>query len=346
MSLLKRDSNGEKPEKEFSFGRKSKKPVVTIEDAYDSNEGRLSANDAHRNSKYDLAPVPQQIITAYMTQMKRFTKERTIWVLLILLIMIPVIYVPVTSTMGFTNSHITNIYMAGPLIALPIISMYITSNVCGSMLPREFNERTVYLSLPLPMSRFSFYIGKFLAGFTLCAGVVTAAYGISILLAMIVGHTDASYSGAMFGSLLVALTSTFAFCGFIYMLSASSKRGSTMKGLTLLLVLIPALVFIVKFLPEVEALSSLKGILNPIGNILLYLPVFGPDLAINNLGLSCFGETMGINSLSLIGLLNGTFFGGNPITINIGIIEMSLVAIVIGTLCIYRGYKKIERRDM
>lgn len=318
-----------------------KKAEESIEDAYDEDERTLHGDDAHRDVVYDVPSSFKQIRICYMTQMKRFTKERTIWTLLILLILIPVIYYAL-SKMGMPISNITNVFVATPLAALPLMSAFVASNVCGSMLPREYNERTVYLSLPLPMSRFSFYIGKFLAGLTLSLGVIAAAYGISILMALFMAKTTVTFSGALFGSLIIAMASMFFFCSFIYMLSASSKRGSTMRGLILLFVGLPALVIIVNALPNLEFFEPVKDQLKTVGEYLLYLPVMGPDLAINNLGASSTIYMIGFNCLSIYSFASVI----TGIKLNISIIQMTVVSVVLGILCLIRGYSKIKRRDM
>lgn len=324
--------------------RRAKKSgfTETIKDDYDESDRTLSDADAHRDEVYELPSTLAQVGICYMTQMKRFTKERTVWMLLILLALIPLLYIGIDRLFGLGNSHVTNIFIATPLFLMPIMSMFICSTVCGSMLPREYNERTVYFSLPLPISRFAFYIGKFLAGLTLCWGVITAAYGISILLALIIGDTDVSYTGPMFLSLLIMMASSFAFCAFVYMLSAASKRGSNMKSLLLLIVLIPAVITIIKILSVTEMFQSVRGLLESVYGILLYTPVLGPDLAIANLGRSPFYEIFRMDCGSLTAFMS--LFSGVKLTMNPFL--MSFVAIVIGVICLFIGYRKIYRRDM
>ena len=321
----------------------------TIKDDYDESDRTISDSEAHRDVVYELPSTAKQIWICYMTQMKRFTKERTIWTLLILLALIPVAYFgmsKLTSLLGMTSSNVINVFIAMPLVGLPVISMFICANVCGSMLPSEYNERTVYLTLPLPLSRFAFYIGKFFAGLTLVWGVISAAYGISILLALFAGDADVAYSPPMFTSLMVALGSSFSFCAFVYMLSAASKRGAAMKSMLLLIVVLPILVLIVRALPGMESMSSIKGILEPLSDMVMYLPVLGPDIALAYLGLSPISTTMGLNWISLIAFAN--MISGNLLDIGLSMnaYVMTAVAVVIGILCLVRGFFKIRRRDM
>ena len=340
MKPFGKENGGEK----FDFTKMFRKsaPVETIKDDYDETERTLSDADAHRDVSYELPSNIKQIWIAYLTQMKRFTKEKTVWGLLVLLALIPIIYIVlINNLMEVENSHVTNIYISTCLMAMPIISMFICTTVCGSMLPREYNERTIYFSLPLPMSRFAFYIGKFFAGLTLCWGVITAAYGISILMALM-GGTDATYSGPLFKSLLVMMASTFFFCAFTYMMSAHSKRGSSMRAILFLAIALPALIILVKFLPNVEALSSFKEPLSALGDLLLYLPVAGPDLAMASLGQPVISAMFNMNCLSLLA------FGQlmTPITMDMNAIVMILTSRVLGIACLAGGFFIIRRRDM
>ena len=190
------------------------------------------------------------------------------------------------------------------------------------------------------------YIGKFFAGLTLVWGVISAAYGISILLALFAGDADVAYSPPMFTSLMVALGSSFSFCAFVYMLSAASKRGAAMKSMLLLIVVLPILVLIVRALPGMESMSSIKGILEPLSDMVMYLPVLGPDIALAYLGLSPISTTMGLNWISLIAFAN--MVSGNLLDIGLSMnaYVMTAVAVVIGILCLVRGFFKIRRRDM
>ena len=329
--------------------KKKGKFTETIEDDYDESDRTLLDSDAHRDVVYELPSTAKQIWICYMTQMKRFTKERTIWALLILLAFIPLVYrgmARLLSSMGSESSNVINIFISMPLMGMPVIVMFICANVCGSMLPREYNERTVYLTLPLPLSRFAFYIGKFLAGLTLVWGVITAAYGISILLALFSGNADVAYSSPMFTSLMIILGSSFFFCSFVYMLSATSKRGAAMKSMLILIIGLPLLIVIASVLPNLESMSSFKGVLKPLADALVYLPVLGPDLALSYLGLSPISLMIGINWVSLTAFVNGLSMGFVSIEYSMNAYLMTLVAVGLGILCLIRGFLKIKRRDM
>ena len=76
--------------KERKALKKARKKAPTITDAYDEGDRTLSDSEAHRDVSYELPSTLKQVWICYMTQMKRFTKERTVWTMLILLLLIPV----------------------------------------------------------------------------------------------------------------------------------------------------------------------------------------------------------------------------------------------------------------
>lgn len=310
-----------------------------IEDAYDDSDRTLSHNEACRDSVYALPTSFAHIRICFMTQMKRFTKQRTVWLMAILLIAMPVLFIYLNNNGFIVSSNVANTTMATILILLPIISALMATVVCASMLPTEFNERTVYLSLPLPMSRRSFYIGKFLAGIAISCGTVLAAYGIALILAM--NNGGEAYSGPMMESLILALCGTFFFCAMTYMFSASSKRGPVLKTLLLSVAGIPGLAYVIAF-----ALGQLK--MTQFSYILGYFPCFAQDLALTYLGTPNLGG-LSLASASMYGTIQmsgigSLLFPGFEIGSNIAI--MCAVCILLGLVMLMRGYSVIARRDM
>lgn len=315
--------------------KKVKKEAETeqIVDAYDESERTLHVEDAHRDVVYSLPPVTKQLAAVYMTQMKKFTKQKIMWLLLVLLILMPIAFFAIHSINKemFGSSGVMNVYMATILCALPVMSMFIASIVCGTMLPQEFNERTVYLSLPLPLNRSVFYYGKFLAGLTLAIGIISAAYGIAAALAVM--YTTSYYSNELLVSYLIGILAVFNYCAFSYMLSSKSIRGSSMAPLILLLVVLPIIILILAY---AFSKIGLDGVVGALG----YMPIFGSDMSICMMGYPAPGMYF-----SFVGLLNvdaivPQFSVGSSSAIMAG------VSIVLGLICLFIGQKIIERRDM
>lgn len=317
--------------------KKAKRYGEAINDAYDESERTISIEDAHRDVVYELPSTAKQIAQCFRIQMKRFTKQKAIYFLLVLLALMPVIFFLIKSLVEpdpMEGAHNINEYIATFLVFMPIMSTLICSILCGSMLPQEFNERTVYLSLPLPMSRKAFYYGKFLSGFVLAAGVISAAYGIAILVSML--YTTNGYTSEIFKSLWMCLCGAFFMCAFAYMLSARSKRGSSMKPFLILFIGIPALALGLKYL-------SKKISVEIFGSIASYFPTFSVDLGLAHLGT----PVGGIPYIGFWGLLK-SFGLGNLIDMSFGtdLIIMSVVTIILGILCLICGMRRISRRNM
>ena len=178
----------------------AKRAANMVDDSYDESFREITDHEAHRDVVYELPSYMSQVKECFMIQMKRYTKQKVMWFAVILLALIPLLFFlfeKVESLKGMLPvTEVTNIYIASLLVFMPIIIPLLASIACGSMLSQEFNERTVYLSLPLPMPRSAFFLGKFLAALVLIEGVLTAAYGLCMILAMTV--TTKTYTREIF----------------------------------------------------------------------------------------------------------------------------------------------------
>lgn len=306
----------------------AKKYSTSTTDSYDESARVITDEEAHRNVSYELPSKLRQIKECFMIQMKRYTKQKVMWFAVVLLILIPIcfyLFEKVESLRGMLPvTDVTNIYIASLLQFMPVIIPLLAAIACGSMLSQEFNERTVYLSLPLPMSRSAFYLGKFLAGLVLIEGVLTAAYGICMLLAMTV--TKVTYTSHIFISMLVMIVFVFFCCALTYMMSTKLKRGSTMLPFVLLVVVLPLISIIIA--------QFVNGDLA--ANIASYLPSFSPEMALLSLGNT--------TPFSLYGFINlmvplKVVPGKNPLI-------MMGITLLLGVIMLYVGNKVVKGRDM
>ena len=286
---------------------------------------------------FDLPNKFTQYKACYMVQMKRFSKSRVAIILPFLIIMIPVIgYLMNAKAIAIFNSGITNQGMCICLALLPLMSMFLSALLCGTMLPSEYKERTVYLSMPLPMSRSAFYFGKFLAGLTLSFGTVLGAYGVAILISLAETSDPETYMMPILKSLGMALCGCFFFCALTYGMSAKAKRSSTLKAFILMFIVVPILALIVPYLGDYLP----SGIVDILSAMINSLPVFLPDTAVYTLGSPGLSNLM-VGSVG--GLVNsmkaGAFAYGS-------ISYMAILAIVLGCCSLVGGYEIIQRRDM
>ena len=300
-----------------------------VTDSYDESSRVITAHEAHRDVSYNLPSYPRQVRECFMIQMKRYTKQKVMWFAIILLALIPILFFVFKSVDSLRtmlpSSDVTNIYIASLLQFMPIIVPLLAAIACGSMISQEFNERTVYLSLPLPMPRSAFYFGKFLAGLVLIEGVVTAAYGITMILAMSV--TTKTYTAEIFGSMLVMMAYVFFCCSMTYALSTKLKRGSTILPFVILCAVLPIIAMALTELVSGDWVVTVSS----------YIPTFSPEMAIYSLGDTTPFSIYGIMHLMMPTL--SAVPGKNTAV-------MMAISILLVTVMLLAGEKVVKRRDM
>ena len=306
----------------------AKKYATNVDDSYDESVREITDQEAHRDVVYELPSYFRQVKECFMIQMKRYTKQKVMWFAVVLLALIPLLFMlfeKVESLQGMLPStDITNIYISSLLQFMPLVIPLLAAIACGSILSQEFNERTVYLSLPLPMPRSAFYLGKFLAGLVLIEGVLTAAYGITMILAMTV--TTKTYTKEIFSSMLVMIFYVFFCCALTYFMSTKLRRGSTMLPFIVLTVVLPLVSILIAQFVSADWAASVAS----------YVPSFSPEMSLFALGSTTPFSLFGI--LSLMGTINAVP-GKN-------VIVMMAVSAVLGLLLLYLGDKVVKRRDM
>lgn len=311
--------------------KKKSKSVYSesVTDSYDETSRTITDHEAHRDVVYELPSYPKQVKECFMIQMKRYTKQKVMWFAIILLALIPVVFLIFTLVPTLKDllplSDVTNLYIASLLRLMPVVVPLLSAIACGSMLSQEFNERTVYLSLPLPMPRSAFYMGKFLAGLVLIEGVVTAAYGITMILAMTA--TSVTYTKEIFGSMLIMIVYVFFCCSLTYMLSTKLKRGSTILPFFILFVIMPLISIGMAQLIDGDLFMMIAS----------YIPSFSPEMALYSLGNSM--------PFSMYGMLISM---GAPLKAVPGknTIVMMLITFILGVIMLKVGEKVVNRRDM
>ncbi len=305
----------------------AKKSAVTINDQYDESSRQLTDEEAHRNVSYELPSFGTQVRQCFKVQMKRYTRQRIMWVCVILLALMPVIYLGLkTAKLLLPNTQVANIYMATLLCFGAAIIPLLSAIACGATLSQELNERTVFLSLPLPMSRSAFYLGKFLAGLLLIEGTISAAYGIAVIISML--ETTSMFTSMIFESFILALTFGLFCCAISYAMSTKLKRGSTMLPFIVIFIVLPVIGIVVSGYSGVEFLESLCK----------YIPTYEMDMAINSLGNTA--------AISVTGIASAMFFGLSMVTYSDNNMAVAAVSVIISIVLLYAGYIVIKRRDM
>ena len=63
-----------------------------VADSYDESSRVITAHEAHRDVVYELPSYFKQVKECFMIQMKRYTKQKVMWIAIILLILMPVLF--------------------------------------------------------------------------------------------------------------------------------------------------------------------------------------------------------------------------------------------------------------
>ncbi len=278
--------------------------------------------EAHRNVRYDGASSVKRMINVFRNQMKLFSKNKWVFILLFAAVLIPAIasILPMGMISAFLGTDDNSAqYMGLLLIMMPVMVAFFTSVLCGTQIPQEFKDRTAYMSMPLPMTRLEFYVGKYLAGFVLCLGVFLLAFGFATIMSM--SKFDAFYSDLIGEALAVTIVCIFAYSATAFCLGCFMRRGSTLVPLMLMLFILPAILLIVGM--KYECMETV-----------MLMPCFLPDTV-----LALLGSPM---SFSLSGIFSS--MGTSPDMSNLG--TMIVIGVVWGIMFLIVGALQTKRREM
>ena len=262
----------------------------------------------------------------FMVQMKLFSKMKWTYFMLFVALLIPIIFflggdmlMTMMRMYGFVTDF-SNTYIAGLLAFLPLLLGLFTSILCGSQLPNEFKERTAYMNVSLPMSRASFYLGKYLAGFVMSLAIFMFAYGMAIATSMT--KYDAIFADLLSSSLALTIVGVFAYSATAFCIGSFMRRGSSMVPFILMTIALP-LVCTLAFAYFQADGPDLSG--------LFVLPCFLGESALGILGAPMSGS---------VGMIVMPYLDLTSITPNV------VVGIVWGMLFLILGLFKTIRREM
>ena len=291
------------------------------------NTGYSASNEqAHRDVTYHIPSFVKQTMVMFMVQMKLFSKMKWTYFMLFVALLIPIIFflggdmlMTMMRMYGFVTDF-SNTYIAGLLAFLPLLLGLFTSILCGSQLPNEFKERTAYMNVSLPMSRASFYLGKYLAGFVMSLAIFMFAYGMAIATSMT--KYDAIFADLLSSSLALTIVGVFAYSATAFCIGSFMRRGSSMVPFILMTIALP-LVCTLAF-----AYFQADG---PDLSWLFVLPCFLGESALGILGAPMSGS---------VGMIVMPYLDLTSITPNV------VVGIVWGILFLILGLFKTIRREM
>ena len=291
------------------------------------NTGYNASNEqAHRDVTYHIPSFMKQTMIVFMVQMKLFAKMKWTYFMLFVALLIPIVVVAGGDFLqnfmmmnGFASDY-SNTYIGGLLSFLPLLIGLFTSVLCGTQLPNEFKERTAYMNVSLPMSRISFYLGKYLAGFVMCLGVFMFAYGMAIATSTM--KYDSIFADLLGQSLSLTIVAVFAYSATAYCIGSFMRRGSSMVPFIVMAIALPA-VCALGFMYFMSEGTDLSWVFN--------LPCFLGEAALGVLGSQMSGS---------VGMLILPYMDLSSVSTNI------VVGIVWGIAFFVLGMIKTVRREM
>ena len=291
------------------------------------NTGYNASNEqAHRDMTYHIPSFMKQTMVMFMVQMKLFSKMKWTYFMLFVALLIPIIIfvgedmlMVVMTAYGFVTDY-SNTYIAGLLAFLPLLLGLFTSVLCGSQLPNEFKERTAYMNVSLPMSRASFYLGKYLAGFVMSLAIFMFAYGMAIATSMM--KYDAIFADLLSASLGMTIVAVFAYSSTAFCIGSFMRRGSSMVPFILMTVALPLICSLLFAYFQADG-PDLSG--------LFLLPCFLGEAALGILGAQMSGS---------VGIIIMQYMDLTDLALNI------TVGVVWGVLFLLLGLYKTMRREM
>lgn len=282
---------------------------------------KMSDEEAHRNVSYDGGSPIKRIVGIFINQMKLFSKNKWTFILMFAAVLIPVLILGVEDFANMMKELSTGStsYIGTLLCLMSPMVCFFTAILCGTQIPNEFKERTAYMSIPLPVTRLEFYIGKYLAGFVLCLGIFLMAFGFATVMAM--REYDAFFSNEIASALLCTIITIFMFSATSFCVGCFMKKGSTLVPLMLMLVVLPVISLVVYLVYDVDAIMMMPWLL--------------PDAIMLTLG--------GGISYSVVGLFTSVI-DTSLITDNLTL--MIALGIVWGIGFLALGAFKMTRREM
>lgn len=287
---------------------------------------RATDDQAHRDRTYHIPSFIKQTMIVFMVQMRLFSKMKWTYFMLFVALLIPIVFFAARDLLsmmmtayGFMTEY-SNTFIAGMLAFLPLLLGLFTSVLCGTQLPNEFKERTAYMNVSLPMSRTSFYLGKYLAGFVLSLAVFMFAYGMAIATSM--SEYDAIFADLLSSSLALTIVAVFSYSATAFCIGSFMRRGSSLIPFILMSVALPLTCALI-FAYYMETGPDLSG--------LFYLPCFLGETALGILGAPMSGS---------VGMIIMPYIDMTSIGTNIA------VGVVWGVAFLILGMLKTIRREM
>jgi len=272
--------------------------------SWESSGYAATDEEAHRDTEYKAASVASQTLTFMLTELKRMSRDYGLYASIIVAFLIPVAYFlrDIIGAIDPTSG------MGSILVLLTVLVSIFTANACGKQIPNEYQEKTAYMNLAMPVSRTSFALGKLFAGLTVCLGIFMLAYVLAYIMSMIIFEgspdTDKFIQSIAYMVMGVVVFSTTAFG-----LSTVFTRANVLLPVVLMFFLMPIVgISIDQYLDD---------------SIIALFPCWFPDYAVAILGGLPMSFGM-FGAFSMIDILNVPVFFGIGAAWSLGMVAFGL----------------------
>ena len=264
--------------------------------------------EAHRNTHYNIGSELSQTKTIFMIQMKLFSKMKWTYFMLFVALLIPVVVllapelIDMLGLLFGISGEYSTMYIAELLMFLPLFLGFITSIMCGTQIPQEFKDRTAYMNMSLPMSRRSFYFGKYLAGLVMCIGIFMFAYGTAVATSMM--KYDLIFPDLITESLILTIIGVLAYSATAFCIGCFMKKGSSLVPFVLMSFVLPGVIVVIASNMDAWWLTQLPFFLGEAALGILGAPISGSAgmLVIQKMNLGDVG------TMAVIGIIWAVVF--------------------------------------
>ena len=256
-----------------------------------------------RGSEYKVYEPPKtmrQLGEIIKLEFRQYFKSPKLIVLYAMAVLVPILQICNVDVIGMFSGIVSIMnggsaltplqYLHYCLILMPTVMVLAMAILCGKTISQEYEGKTCFLNLPLPVSRWVFFTGKFIAIAVTCISVMLIGFGF----AMIATNTKFGCiaPASVFESLLIGIFTMLALISTgMFFSSICKKRGGLLSLVTIM--------FIIPLIPIAASLIMNTPDMPSYLDIFLYTPPFSTDAMMIALG---WDPTMSLSGFA-IGML-------------------------------------------
>ena len=258
-----------------------------------------------RQSQYASYALPSnlsQLWTVIKLEFKQYFKSLKLVLLYLMVILVPVLQMCNMDVIGLFGGLMTLLsngtemtslqYMHYCLILIPTVMVLAMAILCGRTISQEYENRTCFLNMPLPVDRWVFFTGKFIAIAITSFSILLVGYGMA-MLATNMKYGEIAVSPVIQSLLLSMITMLSFIATGIFFSCVMKKRGGVVS--------LALMMFIIPLIPLALSLLLNKSSMPGWTEIFLYTPPFATDVSLIMLG---WEPTMSLSGFAIGNMYN------------------------------------------